>query len=125
MKVSKESATASPLPSGDTPASLGRAVAFAVAGPVLALSDLSTRFFLVEAGFARQHEGIVLGIGAVFCALALGASVVSRHLQRHARGRAREVEFVCALGVALGAFSAVVIVAALLPHAYFAGEGTP
>jgi cation transport ATPase len=109
----------------ETPASLAAAVALALTGPLVTLGDLSLRFFLVEFGFARQHEAIVLAVGVVSCALALGACVGSNRLRKSARGRAREVEFMASLGVALAAFSAVVIVAALLPHAYFDGEGSP
>lgn len=112
---------------GDSPASssLRRALVLALAGPAFSLLDLTVRSFLVELGVARAHEGIVIGIGAVSCALALGAAALSRHEEQRAIGQSREVAFVCSLGTALGAFSAIVILSMLLPHVYLDGGATP
>jgi hypothetical protein len=103
----------------------GRAVVAAAAGPCAWFLDLSSRFFLVEFGAARDHEGLVIVLGLFFCLVALGASLVSLRLWQRVRGQGGELEFVTALGLPLAVFSAIVIAAALVPHYYFDGAASP
>ena len=105
--------------------SLARAVTAAVGGPAAWFADLCARFFLVEFGVARAHEPAILALGVAFFALAVGASIASHRLHARTRAKGGELEFVTALGIALGAFSALVIAAALVPHLYFDGGSTP
>jgi hypothetical protein len=105
--------------------SLRAAVTAALGGPAAWFADLCARFFLVEFGVARAREPAVLAVGVAFLTLAVGASVTSHRLHARAKAKAGELEFVTALGVALGAFSALVIAAALIPHIYFDGGTTP
>jgi hypothetical protein len=107
------------------PVSFATATLVALLGPAAWFVDLSTRFFLVEFGVARAHEPIVLALGVLACLVALAASLASHRLRLRSTGQKGEVEFVAALGVALGAFSALVIAAALVPHFYFDGSATP
>jgi hypothetical protein len=107
------------------PVSMARATLTAALGPLAWFVDLSVRFFLVEFGFARTHEGVVITIGAVACAVALAAALACHRLRARVRARGNEVDFAATLGVGLGAFSALVIAAALLPHLFFEGAGTP
>ena len=98
-----------------------RAALTAALGPSAWFVDLSARFFLVEFGFAREHEGVLVALGAALCAVAIGSALASARLRSRARGQPGEAEFTAVLGVALGAFSALVIAAALLPHLSFDG----
>jgi hypothetical protein len=104
---------------------LGRAVLAGATGPGAWFVDLSTRFFLVELGAAREHEGVLIGVGLFFCLVALGSSVACLRLSRRVKGQGNEVELVATLGVALGLFSAITIGAALVPHYFFDGVTSP
>jgi hypothetical protein len=107
------------------PVTLGRALLAAAAGPCAWFVDLSTRFFLVEFGAAREHEGVLIGVGVFFCLVALVASVACLRLSRRVKGHGGEVELVAMLGVALGLFTAITIGAALVPHYFFDGAASP
>jgi hypothetical protein len=113
-----------PLPHTE-PVSIARVAFTAALGPLAWFVDLSLRFFLVEFGVARAHEGVVIAVGATAFAVALTAALGCHRLRRRARAQGGEVDFAAILGVTLGAFSALVIAAALLPHLYFDGVGTP
>jgi hypothetical protein len=128
MSAPEASRGEAPLPDTEPhtePVSMARATLTAALGPLAWFVDLSVRFFLVEFGFARTHEGVVIAIGAVACAVALGAALACQRMRARVRAQGSEVGFAALLGVALGSFSALVIAAALLPHLYFDGVGTP
>jgi hypothetical protein len=97
----------------------------AATGPCAWFVDLSARFFLVEHGVAREHEGVLIGVGLFFCLVALGASNACLRLSRRVKGAGGEVLFVATLGAALGLFSAISIGAALVPHYFFDGVTSP
>lgn len=105
--------------------SFRRAALVAALGPAAWFVDLSTRFFLVEFGFARQNEGWVIAIGAAFCGVAIASGLASKRLRVRARGQPGEAEFAALLGVALGAFSALAIAASLVPHVFLDGGSPP
>lgn len=112
----------------DTPpqaVGFARAVALAALGPGLWFADLVARYFLVEAGVAREHELLVAGIGIACALLAASTSVGSAWALRARVPEARDVRFLLELGVVLGAFSALVIGAALVPHLFFGGAEPP
>jgi hypothetical protein len=102
---------------GDT--SLLRISLFALAGPSLWFIDLVARYFLVEAGAARQHPILVLSVGVSSALLASAASLACARIARSLSEREPTPRFLAALGAALGAFSALVIGAALIPHVFF------
>lgn len=105
--------------------SIARVALTAAVGPLAWFMDLSVRFFMVEFGFARAHEGVVVAVGASACALAGGAAIACHRLRVRAQRPSSELDFAATLGVALGAFSALVIAVALVPHLYFDGAGVP
>jgi hypothetical protein len=126
---------APPETKGAERVSVARVAFTAALGPIAWFTDLSLRFFLVEFGFARSHEGVVIAIGVFACAIALAAAAACQRLRRRALAHSSlsqgspshgsELGFAATLGAALGVFSALVIAAALLPHLYFDGAATP
>jgi hypothetical protein len=101
------------------------AVTLAASGPSLWFTDLVSRYFLVEAGVARAHEPLVAAIGVLCASFAAGTSAWAAWALRARAPEARDVRFVLQLGVVLGAFSALVIGAALVPHLFFGGVEPP
>lgn len=107
------------------PLRFGRLCWAAFAGPGAWALDLVARYFLVEAGVAGPHELGVMAIGVVAALIAAASSAVCAGMLRRARGQGTDREFIATLGVALGAFSALVIGAELVPHYFFDGVSPP
>jgi hypothetical protein len=105
--------------SEDAPRRIPSLSLLVLSGPLIWFSDLVTRYFLVEAGADRQHPLLVLSVGMVGGVLALGASVACWRVGRSIPERQPTPRFMAFAGVALGAFSALAIGAALVPHIFF------
>lgn len=104
---------------------IGPVAIAAAMGPCAWFVDLGVRFLLVELGVARERESIVVAVGLALWAVAVISAIASHRLRQRARGQRGEAEFAATLGVALNAFSALVIFAALVPHLFFDGAGAP
>ena len=107
------------------PVRFGRICWAAFAGPGAWALDLVTRYFLVESGVAGPHELGVMAIGLVAALVAVSSSAVCAGIRRRVRGQGADAEFLASLGVALGAFTALVIGAELVPHYFFDGRSPP
>jgi hypothetical protein len=122
--------TTDPTPAGaaeprDPPVRFGRICWAAFAGPGAWAVDLVARYFLVESGVAGPHELAVMTIGIVAVLIAAASSIVCAGMRRRARGHGADAELLASLGVALGAFTALVIGAELVPHYFFDGLSPP
>ena len=106
------------------PPRFGRICWAAFAGPGAWAIDLVVRYFLVESGVAGPHERGVMTIGLVAALSAAGSSVLCAGMRRRARGLGG-AELIASLGIALGAFTALVIAAELVPHYFFDGVSPP
>jgi hypothetical protein len=115
-------AESKPTPGG---VGFGRVCLAAFAGPGAWALDLVTRYFLVESGVAGPHELGVMAVGWVALLIAAGSSAGCVGIHRRVRGHGRDAEFVALLGAALGAFTALVIGAELVPHYFFDGRSPP
>jgi hypothetical protein len=111
-----------PAPGG---VGVGRVCLAAFAGPGAWAIDLVARYFLVESGVAGPHELGVMSVGLVALLVAVGSSAWSIGIHRRVRGHSQGAEFIALLGVALGAFTSLVIGAELVPHYFFDGLSPP
>lgn len=80
---------------------------------------------VVESGVAGPHERGVMAIGVFALSIAAVSSVACAGIRRRARALGGDTELVASLGIALGAFSALVIAAELVPHYFFDGVSPP
>jgi hypothetical protein len=90
----------------------------ALTGPCAWFLDLVTRYFLVESGWASRHEPVVVAVGIGFALLAAFAGLVSFRNFKLIHTERAGARLVAALGAGMGAFSCLVIIAALLPHGF-------
>jgi hypothetical protein len=94
-------------------------------GALAWFADLNVRYFMIEAGWARKHELLIIGLGVLALLLTL-AALLSSVRQRRSLG-ADESKHIARLvtncGVALNAIFALLIAATLLQQLLVDGGG--